>query len=262
MRNVVFGIAAAILFPTLASAQTQPFRPLEAPKAWSANVGGGAVYGFSPTGKKAEQINVTPWADFTWGDRVYGNPLDGLGYHLVAKDAVRIGVQLRPRYSGQSQIEGLELPKTGADAAVYGFVRLAGNISVGGRVMQDVTGETDGTTWFGSVAHQAVTPVGALQSTLYVRGGDRRTNQAYFAISQREAAITGLRAYDLGAGAQQAGAAFIMLTPLGDRWAVASFINVERALGDVADSPLMQARKEREMAYRAAFIVVRRFGPR
>lgn len=76
----------ALAGPVLA--QSQPFKPVEVPSEWSVNIGAGGVYGFSPTGGKANRLNVTPWGDFSWRDRVYGNPLDGLGYNVVKLDTV------------------------------------------------------------------------------------------------------------------------------------------------------------------------------
>lgn len=242
-----------------AFAQSQPFKlVIDQPKL-SINIGGGVVYGFSPTGGDPERLSFTPWGDFNWRDRIYGNPLDGLGYNVVKTDKVRAGVQLRPHYSGQSTIDGLELPDLGADLAVYGFVRVPGNISIGGRVMRDVRGQTDGTDYYFSVANQSVTPVGLLLSTLYLRGGDAKSNNAYLGVDTAEAEATGLQPYAPGAGLQNVGVAFLMMTPIGDKWAIGSFLNAERALGDVADSPLIQARKREEMAYRGGLLVVRRF---
>jgi uncharacterized protein YjbJ (UPF0337 family) len=190
------------------------------------------------------RFNATPWADFNWRNRVYGNPLDGLGYNVVADDGLRAGAQLRPHYSGQSAIEGLDLPDLGADMAVYAFVGIPGNISVGGRVMRDISSQTEGTTYYASASHQRLTRIGLLQSTLYERGGDARSNDAYFGVDADAASVTGLTPYAPGSGVRNVGVAFLMLTPIGDHWAVATFANAERAMGDVADSPLIQARDE------------------
>ena len=247
--GVVLGMAVA----GAASAQPQPFEPVPDTPEWNVDISAGAVSGFSSTGREANRVNATPWADFNWRNRVYGNPLDGLGYNIVADDGLRAGVQLRPHYCGKSAIEGLDLPDLGADMAVYGFVRIPGNISVGGRVMRDISGQTDGTTYYASASHQGVTRIGLLQSTLYARGGDARSNDAYVGVDADAASVTGLTPYAPGSGVRNTGVAFLMLTPIGDRWAVATFANAERAMSDVADSPLIQARDEQEMAIAGGF---------
>ncbi|MFT3998269.1 MAG: MipA/OmpV family protein [Asticcacaulis sp.] len=249
-----------LLLPATGLAQTQPFKPVEAQKDWTLIVGGGPVYGFSVSGKDPDRFNFTPWASFSYKDRLYANGLDGVGYNVVKRETVRAGVQIRPHYSGQSELEGLVLPDRGADLAVYGFVRVGESWSLGGRITHDISDVSDGSELFLSASRQDITKVGLLQTTLYSRAGNRKANQAYYGVELSEAAASGLRAYDLGGGVQNIGAAFLMMTPIGDKYAVGTLFNIERALGDVADSPLIERREHGEMAYRGGVIVVRRFG--
>jgi len=246
--------------PVAAFAQTQPFKPVEAEKDWTLMVGGGPIYGFSVSGKDPDRFNFTPWGAFSYKDRLYANGLDGVGYNVIKRETVRAGVQIRPHYSGQSELEGLIIPDRGADLALYSFVRVGGNWSVGGRVTHDISDVTDGSELFVSASRQDITRVGLLQSTFYVRAGNQKSNQAYYGVEADEAAVSGLRAYNLGGGVQNVGAAFLMMTPIGDKYAVGTLFNIERALGDVADSPLIERREHGEMAYRGGVIVVRRFG--
>ena len=253
-------IAMPGLAPGLAQAQTQPYVSQGKSSDWTLDVGVGAVYGFSPGGTKADQVNLIPWASLNWHDRFYANVLEGVGYNIVKTDRWRAGVQIRPNYSGTSSINGLKLPGTGADLTGYAYTRIGYNFTIGGRLMHDVSGQTDGTAAWLSVGHQDRTPVGLLQTTLYTRIADRRSNQAYYGIDASQSAQSGLPMYTLGAGAQNAGVALLMLSPVTKHYAIGSFLNVERALGDVADSPLIQDRKNKEMAYRGGLIIVRRFG--
>ena len=256
----IAALAAAIVVPGFVHAQTQPYVSQGKPADWTLDVGAGAVYGFSPGGSKADQVNAIPWVSLNWHDRAYANVLEGVGYNFVKNDRWRAGVQIRPNYSGPAAINGLDLPGTGADLTGYVYTRVGHNFSIGGRLMHDVSGQTDGTAAWLSLGHQDVTPIGLLQTTLYTRIADRRSNQAYYGIDAAEAAKSGLPMFTLGAGAQNAGVALLMLSPVTKHYAVGTFLNVERALGDVADSPLIQDRKNKEMAYRGGLIVVRRFG--
>jgi hypothetical protein len=72
------------------------------------------------------------------------------------------------------------------------------------------------------------------------------------------AAVPGLTAYDPKGGLNQVGVAFLMMTPIGDKYAVGTFANYERILGDAADSPLIE-RFGQQDEYRGGLIVVRRF---
>jgi len=256
----IAAIVAAVAIPGLAQAQTQPYISQGKQSDWTLDVGAGAVYGFTPDGSKANQVNAIPWVSFNWHDRFYANVLEGVGYNLIKTDRWRVGVQIRPNYSGTAAINGLKLPGFSADLTGYAYTRIGDNFSIGGRLMHDVSGQTDGTAAWFSLGHQDRTPIGLLQTTLYTRIADARSNQAYYGIDAAQSAQSGLPMYTLGAGPQNAGVALLMLSPVSKHYAVGSFLNVERALGNVADSPLIQDRPNKAMAYRAGLIVVRRFG--
>jgi len=256
----IAALAAAVAMPSLAHAQTQPYISQGKQSDWTLDVGAGAVYGFTPGGSKANQVNAIPWVSFNWHDRFYANVLEGVGYNLVKTDRWRVGVQIRPNYSGTAAINGLKLPGFSADLTGYAYTRIGDNFSIGGRLMHDVSGQTDGTAAWFSLGHQDRTPIGLLQTTLYTRIADARSNQAYYGIDAAQSAQSGLPMYTLGAGPQNAGVAWLLLSPVSKHYAIGGFLNVERALGDVADSPLIQDRPNKAMAYRAGLIVVRRFG--
>jgi MipA family protein len=258
-------IAAALLAPLalmttaqMAHAQAQPFKAVEAPKTWTLDVGAGPVYGFSPSGKDPNQVRITAWGSFNYKNRLYANGLDGLGYNAILRDKVRAGFQLRPRYAGQSTVEGLVLPERGWDAATYAYVRVLDNVSIGGRIGQDISGQSEGSAWQVSASRQDITKVGLLQSLAYLRGGNKKTNQAFFGIDPEESSATGIAPYNLGGGVQNVGVVFLMMTPI-KQYGIGTFVNAEKALGDVADSPLIQARENKDMAYRWGIVVVRRF---
>uniref|UniRef100_A0A0N4ZZD0 PE-PGRS family protein n=1 Tax=Parastrongyloides trichosuri TaxID=131310 RepID=A0A0N4ZZD0_PARTI len=135
--------------PAVASAQSQPFQPLEAPQTWKVDIGGGFVRGFSVSGDKSEDFNFTAWGSASYRDIVYANGLDGLGWNAVKRDGFHAGVQLRPRFAA-GDIEGMDRPGYGADAALYAFKRLPGNVVVGGRIQHDATGDDAGLEYYGS----------------------------------------------------------------------------------------------------------------
>ena len=243
-----------------AHAQTQPFKTVGEQHDWTIDVGGGAVYGFSANGGDPDKVNAIPWVGFNYKNRFYGDALNGVGYNAIVRDRLRAGVQIRPHFGGNADgLDGLDVPGLGADLGAYAFYRVGDNFSLGGRVMHDISHVSRGSSLFLSAAHQDITKVGLLQTMVYTRFGDRKTNQAYYGVDADEAAATGLDPYSVGAGAQNVGLAFLMMTPIKKRYAVATFLNAERALGNVADSPLIQLKKNQEMSYRAGILVVRRF---
>ncbi|WP_312220847.1 MipA/OmpV family protein [Brevundimonas sp.] len=246
--------AAFAGLPAAALAQSQPFQPVEAPQTWKVDVGGGFVRGFSVSGDKSEDFNFTAWGSASYRDIVYANGLDGLGWNAIKRDGFHAGVQLRPRFAA-GDIDGMDRPDLGADAALYAFKRLPGNIVVGGRIQHDATGDDAGLEYYGSVSHQRVTPIGLLQTMAYMRGGSDERLQRYYGVTAQEAANTDYAAFTPSGGLSAAGAAALLAVPIGDRYGVGAFFNYEQRLGDIKDSPLI----EDDHVWRAGVIGVVRF---
>ncbi|MBN9481632.1 MAG: MipA/OmpV family protein [Bordetella sp.] len=247
-------IAVFAGLPAAALAQSQPFQPVEAPQTWKVDVGGGFVRGFSVSGDKSEDFNFTAWGSASYRDIVYANGLDGLGWNAVKRDGLHAGVQLRPRFAA-GDIDGMDRPGLGADAALYAFKRLPGNVVVGGRIQHDATGDDAGLEYYGSVSHQRVTPVGLLQAMAYMRGGDDARVQRYYGVTAQEAANVNYAAFTPSGGLSAAGAAALLAVPIGDRFGMGAFVNYEQRLGDIKDSPLIKD----DHVWRAGVIGVARF---
>lgn len=236
--------------------QAQPYPRLEEPREWRVDVGGGVTHGFSATGNTGKDVNWTAWGSANWREIVYANGLDGLGWNAVYSDDFRAGVQLRPRFSA-GDIEGSDLdrPGLGADGTLYAYKRIPGDFVVGGRIGHDVTGDDAGLSYFASVGHQDVTRVGLLRTSAYVSGGDDERVQRYYGVTPAEAPGSGFSAYEPSGGLTGAGAALFLAVPIGERFGVGGFVNYERRLGDVADSPLVDG----DDVWRAGLIGVVRF---
>lgn len=170
LRLALLTVAVAGL-PVAAMAQSQPFIPAEAPQTWKVDIGGGVVRGFSATGNNSDEASFTAWGSASYRDIVYANGLDGLGWNAIKRDGFHAGVQLRPRFAA-GDIDGMDRPELGADAALYAYKRLPGNIVVGGRIQHDATGDDAGMEYYGSISHQRVTRVGLLQTMAYMRAAD------------------------------------------------------------------------------------------
>ncbi|RZJ32457.1 MAG: MipA/OmpV family protein [Brevundimonas sp.] len=240
-----------------AAAQTQPYQRMGPQQDWTVDLGVGVMFSQDASGDTGGKTNAVPYIAANWRDRVYFNPFEGVGWNVVSTDSFRAGVQLRPRF-GPDDIEGLTLerPEFGADAAIYAYQRLPGNIVVGGRISRDITDVSEGTEYHASIGHQRLTPIGVLNTSAYVRGGDRNLADAYYGVSTAEALANGIQAYAPDGGLQGAGATALLIAPLGPRWAVGGMLNYERRLGDIADSPLSQS----DDSFRVGAFVARRFG--
>lgn len=255
--RLAFAVAAlALTAASTAVAQTQPYEQRAPQSDWTVDVGVGALYGQDSDGDTGGQTNVIPYVAVNWRDTVYLNGFEGLGWNVVKTDTFRAGVQIRPRF-GSDDIEGLTLdrPDTGADAAVYAYQRMPGNIVVGGRVSRDVSDVSEGTEYIASIGRQSVTRVGLLSTSAFVRGGDAKLAQAYYGVTPAEGIVNGIPAYAPDGGLQGAGVNVLLIAPLTERWAIGGLASYERRLGDVADSPLSR----NDDAWRVGAFVARRF---
>lgn len=248
---------AACLLAAPAFAQTQPYERAGPQQNWTVDLGVGVLASQDTSGDTGGQTNVVPYIAANWRDIVYFSPFDGAGWNVVRNDSFRAGVQIRPRFS-PDDIEGLTLerPDFGADAAVYAFQRLPGNIVVGGRVSRDVSDVSEGTEYYASVGHQRVTGLGLLNLTAFARGGDRKLADAYYGVSPSEAAVNGIAAHAPDGGIQGAGVNAVLVVPVTRQWGAGALVGYERRLGDVADSPLSQS----DDSWRVGAFVARRFG--
>lgn len=244
-----------VLSPSLAMAQAQPFEAVEAPKTWKVDVGGGFVRGFSPSGDNTKDVTWTFWGSASYRDIIYANGLDGLGWNAIKTDDFRAGVQLRPRFAA-GDIQGFEnRPDLGADAALYAYKRLPGNVVVGGRIQQDATGDDAGMAWSVQASHQQITRVGLLQLMAYGRGGDADRLNRYMGVSETEAANSRYEAFQGDGGMSAAGVSALLAVPIGNRYGVGTFVNYEKYLGDTAKSPIL----DDDYIWRAGLIGVVRF---
>lgn len=260
MRHSILSGLAAVAVLTVAApalAQTQPYEQIGPRQDWTVDVGVGALFSQDSNGDTGGQTNVVPYLAANWRDTVYFSPFEGAGWNVVNGESFRAGVQVRPRF-GPDDIEGLTLdrPDFGADAAVYAFGRLPGNIVVGGRVSRDISDVSEGTEYYASVGHQRVTSLGLLNATAYVRGGDANLARAYYGVTPAEASANGIAAYAPDGGVQGAGVNLALVAPISRNWAVGGLAGYEKRLGDIADSPLSR----NDDAFRVGAFVARRFG--
>ncbi len=255
-RNLAVLVFSAVsLLAGQAFAQSQPYEQVEETKTWKVDVGGGFVRGFSATGDNSKDMNWTFWGSASYKDVVYANGLDGIGWNAINHDDFRAGVQLRPRFAA-GDLDGFDnRPELGADATLYAFKRLPGNVVVGGRISQDVTGDDAGMTWNAQIGHQRITPVGLLQVMAYGRGGDADRLNRYFGVTAEEAVSSGYRAFEGDGGLSGLGVSALLAVPVGPRYGVGAFVNYEEYMGDARHSPLL----EEPHIWRAGIIGVARF---
>jgi outer membrane protein len=249
--------AAILLTAGAASAQVMPFKDIGSQSKLTVDVGAGVLYSGRRASGRDAQARVSPWLGVNYDDRLFANPIDGIGANIIKGDAVRVGLQVEPQFSaGHPDIAPtLTRPGFGANAGGYAYVRLPGNFVFGGQAGQDVGNQSGGLTYQIQLAQQSRTPIALVTTQVYVRGADAKRMQAYFGITPSEAAATGLAAYRPGGGLQGAGVAIFTLTPIGKGFGVGLLANYERIIGDAKDSPIVRNRND----FRAGVLLAKRF---
>jgi len=238
------GLAAAIwAIGTAAFAQATLTLP-EQQKDWTLDLGAGGFYGPDYDGSDDYEGRALPYIGFNWRDRVYFNPIQGLGYNVIRNNDLRLGVVVRPKFGRDADdnpaLAGLDDIDTAIELGLSAERRLGGGWTLGGRVTQDVSSVHGGASGLIGLSRTQKTPLGTL-----VAGGELRAvsdghNQTYFGITPREAAASGRSPYAPGGGLNSVGLNAVLFTRLGGQGGLAVFAGYDRLLGDAADSPLVR----------------------
>lgn len=226
------------------------------PATWTVDVGAGVIYNNRAASGRDSRVSAVPWLSFDYKDRLYANPMDGLGYNIVKSDRFRAGVQVAPQFSaGSPEGADLDRPGFGADAGGYAYYRLPGNLVIGGQVLRDIASQSEGMTYRATLAQQSATPIGLLTTSVYARGANAKWNRAYYGVTPADSAQSGLAAYKPGGGIDGVGAAAFLLAPVGNGFGAGGFAGYERLVGEAADSPVIRSRN----VFRVGVLVAKRF---
>jgi outer membrane protein len=238
------GLAVAFwAISTAAFAQATLTLP-EQQKSWTVDLGAGGFYGPDYDGSDDYEGRALPYVGFSWRDRVYFNPVQGLGYNVIRNEDLRVGVLVRPKFGrdadDNSALEGLDDIDTAVEMGVSIEKRLGAGWTLGGRVTQDVSNVHGGASGLVGLSRSQMTPLGLLVAGGEVRMVSDDHNQTYFGVTPREAAASGRSAYSAGGGLQTVGLNAVLFTRLGGQGGLAVFAGYDRLLGDAADSPLVR----------------------
>ncbi len=142
---------------------------------------------------------------------------------------------------GKDAIAGLSDVKFGMEGGAFAETYLTPALRLRGEVRQAV-GAHKGMT--GDVAADLVvrnasdTWIATLGPRL--RWGNGRYNRAYFGVTDRDAAATGLARYEPGSGIYAYGAIAGLYHDLGPRWGLYGFAGYDRLTGKAARSPIVR----------------------
>ncbi|WP_324699763.1 MipA/OmpV family protein [Novosphingobium sp. RL4] len=220
----------------------------ESPPPYSADhiiVGMGAAV--VPVYQGADKYRVLPLPalDIASG-RFFANLRDGIGATAIETRDVSIGasIAMMPGYRRRDVPEGVRGVDYGAGARIFARVRAGGFVATLGGT-QGFVGGTRGVVADASLAYpvnlsRRVAVIPAVVTTW----GDRKHNDRYFGITERESQASGVEAYRAGSGFKDAAATVTVIYRLTDRIAASASGGLVTLLGDAKDSPLVAHRTQ------------------
>lgn len=242
IRTIVF---AALLSPLLAAtAFAQSDEKPEKKEPLRVRVGLGAQV--VPQFPGSDASGVTPYWDFAVarGSKPFEFEAadEAFGFTVLRGAGFEIGPAITFETGRTRKEAGVAVDEIGATVEAGGFVQywLTRSIRVRTEVRRGIGGHR---SWVGSVgADYVVRDADNYVFSVGPRIGlsDRNYQAAYFGVSAREAAATGLPAYRPGSGAHSVGAVAGVYYSLGGRWGVVGYAGYDRLVGDAARSPFIR----------------------
>jgi len=251
---IVIGL---MLAPRL-SAQSRP-----SAEGWSYAAGAAMLWAPAFPGSDDYQLMIVPSIRASYGNTFFASVERGIGYNAVNESGWVAGPLLRFDF--------------GREASGKNPFRVVGKRSQGLRGFEDVDFTFQGGFFVGHESgpwsaraellqgingHEALTgdlsldyktvlpgrqpgPPVIVSTGPRLRWADAEYTDAYFGVSPRASAATGLPVYRPDGGLVSLGWGLTVVKPLRDRWALLVLAGYNRLMADVADSPLVRERGSR-----------------
>lgn len=261
MRPFFVRILIALVVPALApvlSAQERP--PVE---GWNYAAGAAMLWAPAFPGSDDYQLMVVPSIRVSYGEVFFASVEQGIGYNLVNESGWVAGPLLRFDFgreaSGKNPFRVVGKRSQGlrgfedVDFTFQGgfFVgHESGPWSARAELLQGINGH-EALTGDLSLDYKTVLPGRQPGSPVIfstgprLRWADADYADAYYGVSPRAAAATGLPVYRPDAGLVSLGWGATVVKPLRNRWALLVLAGYNRLMADAADSPLVRERGSR-----------------
>lgn len=252
--------AALITFATTATAQS----PEESDdKIWSVSLGAGAIYHPDYEGSDDYEVDGLPMIGVNYRDIVElrgpsltvdllelsGSELaEDLGFGVLAQ------FEMGREANDNPVLRNLDEIDRGALAGVWVSYAL-GPIDLQLKAMQDATSRHEGTiaelqAGYGFMLGDRL----LTQLEVSTTWSDDKYTQAYFGITEQQAAASGLRQFEAAGGIKDVEASAMVHYLLTEHWRITGRLAYRRLLGDAADSPLVEDEGSSNQASVALFV--------
>ena len=219
---------------------------------WSLRLGGAALVAPTYEGSDSVAVRPLPLIELSWRDTIFLDTRRGLGANLLnfgdrnESGAWKIGPIANWRFArnedDDDDLRGLGDLKGGIDVGAfvqYSLGQFDFNV-VGKRNVSE--SDLGGTVELG--ASYRLAPIGKVLVSLgpSATWADGDYMKSYFGVAADRVRASGLSSYEPSAGVKDIGFGVSAMYPIGPNWAVSTFGNFKRLLGDAADSPLVKDR--------------------
>ena len=222
-------------------------------KDWRIFGGIGTIISPEFPGSKSYDITPIPFGEVRYKGRFFLNPYYGLGarfakfdfdeeHTLSVSTSVRYSFSNRqesddPRFAGLGDVDGSVELMLFAD---YQFGRF--NISLEGAQGLNSSGHGGFSTTLSFEYGQRIFTNYQVQGGPFISFGDEKYVNAFYGVTEAQAAASVYEPYDVGAGFHKAGFKVNVITFIGPRIGVYVLGLYNRLLSDAADSPLIETR--------------------
>lgn len=222
------------------------FEP-EIPK-WQVMVGFGASLRPRYDGAQRYHVLAGPTVDIRYRDRFFISTGEGLGVNLVSTPHWRAGVALTYDFGRRGQDDPAHLRGMGninfaPEAKLFVEYIVSKDVPLVIRAnIRRALGGSDG--WIGDLG--AYLPLPGSSETFYWFAGptvtfaDSRYMNAWFGVSPAQAAASGYRQYDAGAGIKSYGAGISAMWFIDKHWLATADAGIVQLVGSARNSPITQ----------------------
>lgn len=218
---------------------------------WSIRVGLAGIYKPEYEGSDKYEVMAFPLVDVIWRDMVFLNMRDGLGIYVLNRNefklALSVGYTFGRNEDDSAYLAGLGDIDAGATAnAIFNWS--PGDLDLSARYEHQFTGEGTGSQIHLRLGYALkLSDKAILQPSVKTTYSSSEYMSAYFGISPVQAATSGLRIYETGAGVKSFGGEVMLILRLDKRWGIQTMVGYSRLVGDAADSPVV--RDENQFLY-------------
>lgn len=208
---------------------------------WYVRIGiiGGAVPGY--LGSDHHEGSYAPRAKIVWRDRVFLNDRQ-LGANLYKDSRLAFGPFLRYTGGRSDNNEGLEdMGRIDRTLTAGGFLNYRlGPWRFKSELRHDVLEGQQGTLAIVRVGTKIPWVAPAVSVYASTTWASNEYMNSFFGVNTAQAARTGLRAYDPGAGIRDVAVSLSSGFALPGNWSLGGHVEYRHLLGDAADSPLVE----------------------